>query len=75
MPIINENDAVSGNQGYTEATVFSDNDSLAALVAKEVQADLLVLLTDVCGVFDKPPSEVREMGRTGSIDSTCCVWL
>lgn len=29
VPIINENDAVSANQGYTEATVFSDNDSLA----------------------------------------------
>lgn len=53
---------MSANQGYTEATVFSDNDSLAALVAAEAQADLLVLLTDVCGVFDKPPSEVGSGG-------------
>lgn len=57
VPIINENDAVSGNEGYTESTVFSDNDSLAALVASEVQAELLILLTDVGGVYDKPPSD------------------
>jgi delta-1-pyrroline-5-carboxylate synthetase len=57
VPIINENDAVSGNEGYTESTVFSDNDSLASLVAQETQADLLILLTDVCGVYDKPPSD------------------
>ena len=34
-----------------------DNDSLAALVAIEMSADLLILLTDVDGVFDRPPSE------------------
>ncbi len=49
---------MSANQGYTEATVFSDNDSLAALVAKETNAELLILLTDVGGVYDKPPSQV-----------------
>ena len=34
---------------------FSDNDSLASLVAIEMGADVVVLLTDVDGVFDKPP--------------------
>jgi len=57
VPIINENDAVSGNEGYTEATVFSDNDSLAGLVASECHAELLILLTDVAGVYDKPPND------------------
>ena len=57
VPIINENDAVSGNEGYTEATVFSDNDSLAGLVASATQAELLILLTDVAGVYDKPPTD------------------
>lgn len=40
VPIINENDAVSANQGYTAASVFSDNDSLAGLVAKETNAEV-----------------------------------
>lgn len=40
VPIINENDAVSANKGYTPSTIFSDNDSLAALVAKETGADV-----------------------------------
>ena len=32
IPIINENDAISANEGYTEPGIFSDNDSLAALI-------------------------------------------
>jgi delta-1-pyrroline-5-carboxylate synthetase len=40
VPIINENDAVSANKGYTPSTVFSDNDSLACLVAKETNAEV-----------------------------------
>eukprot|EP00566_Odontella_aurita_P004847 CAMPEP_0113584190 /NCGR_PEP_ID=MMETSP0015_2-20120614/32963_1 /TAXON_ID=2838 /ORGANISM="Odontella" /LENGTH=806 /DNA_ID=CAMNT_0000489207 /DNA_START=243 /DNA_END=2663 /DNA_ORIENTATION=+ /assembly_acc=CAM_ASM_000160 len=57
VPIINENDAVSANQGYTAADVFSDNDSLAALCARTFNAEVVLLLTDVGGVYDKPPSE------------------
>jgi delta-1-pyrroline-5-carboxylate synthetase len=56
VPIINENDAVSGNLGYTADDVFSDNDSLASLCARSFGAEVLVLLTDVEGVFDQPPS-------------------
>lgn len=57
VPIINENDAVSANLGYTADDVFSDNDSLAALCARNFGAEVLLLLTDVEGVFDKPPNE------------------
>ena len=57
IPIINENDAVSGNSGYTPENVFSDNDSLAAICSKNFDAEVCLLLTDVDGVFDKPPSE------------------
>jgi len=58
VPIINENDAVSANQGYeTFGKTFSDNDSLASIVAVELSAQLLILLTDVNGVYDRPPSE------------------
>lgn len=57
VPIINENDAVSGNMGYTPDDVFSDNDSLAALCARHFSAEALLLLTDVEGVYDRPPTE------------------
>jgi delta-1-pyrroline-5-carboxylate synthetase len=58
VPLLNENDAVSANQGYeTFGMTFSDNDSLASLVAVEMSAQLLILLTDVPGVFDRPPTE------------------
>jgi delta-1-pyrroline-5-carboxylate synthetase len=57
IPIINENDAVSANLGYTQADIFSDNDSLAALCARSFHADVCLLLTDVDGVYDRPPSE------------------
>ena len=59
IPIINENDAVSGNAGYANVPdgCFSDNDGLAALVAQLVGAELLILLTDVDGLYDRPPSD------------------
>lgn len=58
VPLLNENDAVSANQGYeTFGNTFSDNDSLAALVSIEMSAQLLILLTDVKGVYDRPPTE------------------
>jgi delta-1-pyrroline-5-carboxylate synthetase len=57
VPILNENDAVSANQGYTADDVFSDNDSLAALCSRSFGAEVLLLLTDVAGVFDRPPSD------------------
>lgn len=57
LPIINENDAVSGNTGYTQKDVFSDNDSLAGLCARSFNAEVVVMLTDVAGVYDRPPSD------------------
>lgn len=50
VPVINENDAVAN-----EELLFGDNDTLAALVANLVRADLLVLLTDQAGLFDSDP--------------------
>lgn len=58
VPLLNENDAVSANQGYQLfGNTFSDNDSLAALVSIEMSAQILILLTDVDGVYDRPPSD------------------
>jgi len=50
LPIVNENDTVA-----TSEIRFGDNDRLAALVAHLVHADLLVLLSDVDGLYDGPP--------------------
>ena len=50
VPVVNENDTVA-----TEEIRFGDNDRLAALVAHLVHADLLVLLSDVDGLFDGNP--------------------
>ena len=51
LPVVNENDTVA-----TDEIRFGDNDRLAALVAHLVRADLLVLLSDVDGVYDGDPS-------------------
>ncbi len=56
VPIVNENDTVA-----TSEIRFGDNDRLAALVAHLVHADLLVLLSDVDGLYDGPPD--REGAR------------
>ena len=65
LPIINENDTVA-----TEEIVFGDNDTLAALVAESVCADLLILLSDIDGLYTADPRsdknarlipEVREL--------------
>ncbi|GFY82161.1 delta 1-pyrroline-5-carboxylate synthase 2 [Actinidia rufa] len=59
IPIFNENDAVSTRKApYEDASgIFWDNDSLAALLALELKADLLVLLSDVEGLYSGPPSD------------------
>ncbi|MFM7291259.1 MAG: glutamate 5-kinase [Planctomycetia bacterium] len=54
IPIINENDTVSVEELRTS---FGDNDRLAALVATLLGAHLLVLLSDVEGLFDRHPSD------------------
>lgn len=59
VPVVNENDAVAcetlrATDGL-DHPVFADNDRLAALVAGVLSADLLVLLTDVDGLFERDP--------------------
>ena len=52
IPVINENDTVA-----TEEIVIGDNDTLAAIVAKSINADLLILLSDIDGLYDKDPHQ------------------
>ncbi len=65
VPVINENDTVA-----TDEIRFGDNDTLAALVANLVEADLLVILTDQRGLFDRDPrvhadAKLVSEGRAG----------
>ncbi|MFT5576486.1 MAG: glutamate 5-kinase [Bermanella sp.] len=55
VPVVNENDTV-----VTDEIRLGDNDTLAALVANLVDADVLVILTDQAGLFDKDPRHNRE---------------
>ncbi len=55
VPIVNENDTVA-----VEELKFGDNDQLSALIAGKIGAGLLILLTDVDGLYDRPP------GQTGA---------
>jgi glutamate 5-kinase len=67
VPIINENDTVA-----TDELKFGDNDNLAALICNLAGADLLVLLTDTDGLFDKDPREhddARLLHQVSSIDA------
>ena len=50
IPIVNENDTIA-----TEEIEFGDNDTLSAIVASLVSADLLILLSDIDGLYDKDP--------------------
>ena len=50
IPIINENDTVA-----TEEIVIGDNDTLAAIVAESIEADVLVLLSDIDGLYTADP--------------------
>ncbi|WP_340820527.1 glutamate 5-kinase [Methanolobus sp. WCC4] len=52
IPIVNENDSTSANE--IEAT-FGDNDKLSAMVASKMEADLLIILSDIDGLYDKNP--------------------
>jgi glutamate 5-kinase len=58
VPVVNENDTVA-----TEEIRFGDNDTLAALVTNLVTADLLVILTDQPGLFDRDPREDADAER------------
>ena len=53
VPIINENDVVADDE--LRGGAFGENDALSALIANLIDADLLILLSDVDGVYDKDP--------------------
>ncbi|HOT85234.1 MAG TPA: glutamate 5-kinase [Methanofastidiosum sp.] len=57
IPIINENDPVCVHEiGET----FGDNDTLSAMVSSKVEADLLILMTDIDGLYTKNPKKAKD---------------
>lgn len=63
IPIVNENDTVS-----TEELEFGDNDTLSAMVAELIGADLLVILSDIDGLYDKNPKENSDAKLISVVD-------
>lgn len=55
MPVINENDSI-----VTDEISVGDNDTLAAIVAKTAEADLLILLSDIDGLYTADPRETSD---------------
>lgn len=63
LPIVNENDSV-----YVEELINGDNDCLSANVAKLINADLLILLTDTHGLYDSNPAHNENAKLISNVD-------
>ena len=63
LPVINENDTIS-----TEEFGIGDNDTLSAIVAVTIQADLLILLSDIDGLFDGDPRKNPDAKLIDTVD-------
>ena len=63
LPLINENDVTA-----TEEYFFGDNDSLSSLVTYYCNADLLVILSDIDGFYDKNPHSFKNVKRFDKIE-------
>ena len=73
IPIVNENDSVCIEEIESEHKIFGDNDTLSAVVAALVGADLLVLLSDIEGLYDSDPHnnpEARLIATVSKIDDS-----
>ena len=62
VPIVNANDTIS-----TYEIEISDNDQLSAMVAEIIQADLLILLTDIDALYDKDPRSNQDAERIADV--------
>ena len=63
VAIVNENDSVA-----VDEIVYGDNDSLSAIVAKLVNADALIILTDIDGLYDDNPNENEDAKLISQVD-------
>ena len=67
IPVINENDTVSTNEIWHNGT-FGDNDTLSADVAILMNADLLIILSDIDGLYTGNPREDKDARRISYVD-------
>ncbi len=65
IPIVNENDVIATDE---IEEVFGDNDKLSAMVASKMDADLLMLLTDVDGLYDRNPEMDKDARLIPTVD-------
>lgn len=68
IPIVNENDTVAADE-LDHRTTFGDNDQLSAIVASHVDADLLIVLSDVNGFYDANPKKNPDANLISQINS------
>jgi len=64
VPVLNENDSISTDE---IGTAFGDNDKLSALVASKIDADLLIMLTDIDALYDKNPQTFPDAKPISSV--------
>lgn len=64
IPIVNENDSVS-----VDEIKFGDNDTLSAIVAELTKADLLIILSDIQGLYDSDPKKNPEAKMISVVES------
>ncbi|MCR5041324.1 MAG: glutamate 5-kinase [Clostridia bacterium] len=72
LPIVNENDSVNCAEIESDKKIFGDNDGLSALVAVMCGADLLILLSDIDGLYDGDPRtnpEARFISRVDDVST------
>lgn len=67
IPVVNENDTVATDE--LQGNNFGDNDMLSAIVAKLVGADLLIILTDIDGLYDKDPRKHPDAQKIDVVSS------
>ncbi|WP_019177915.1 glutamate 5-kinase [Methanomassiliicoccus luminyensis] len=65
IPVVNENDVIATDE---IEDIFGDNDKLSALVASKMDADLLILLTDVDGLYDRNPEADKDARLIPTVD-------
>ena len=64
VPVLNENDSVSTDE---IGSAFGDNDKLSALVASKIDADLLIMLSDIDALYDKNPRKFADAAPVSTV--------